>query len=284
MKKRGGKISIVTGASSGLGREIAKLLSERGHRVYVIARRKKELIELKKECSKNKGEIKILDGDLTDSKFREKIISNVLKEEKRIDYLINNAGFGKLIEFEEMELKDIENMFALNAIAGPDLIRLALPSMKKAGKGRIINVASVVSFVPPAYFSIYNGTKAAIHNFSRSLSYDLRGSGVSISVLFPARMDTPFWTVAFKCKHLTEDEQNVCIQNWTKGSTKSLKVAEYLVRHLDSKRLIFLPGLLPKFYYYIVKNIPFLGNFVTKNFIGPKTKKMLKGKDIKNES
>jgi len=56
-----------------------------------------------------------------------------------------------------------------------------------------------------------------------------------------------------------------------------LKVAEYLVRHLDSKRLIFLPGLLPKLYYYIVKNIPFLGSFVTKNFIGPKTKKMIKG-------
>ena len=278
MKRGVKKISIVTGASSGLGREIAKLLSEKGQRVYVVARREKALLELKKECSKNKGEIRVIAGDLTDSKFRENLILRVLKESKKIDYLINNAGFGKLTDLENTELSSIKSMYALNAIAGQDLIRLSLPSMRRRKQGRIINVSSVVSFVPPAYFSIYNATKAAVHNFSKSLSYELVGSGVSISVLFPARMDTPFWIVAFRCKALTGREQNTCVTNWTKGSTKSLKVAEYLVKNLDSRRLVLLPGLMPKIYYYIVKNIPFLGSFVTKYTIGPKTKKMLEGR------
>jgi len=271
------KISIVTGASSGLGRDIAKLLSEQGHRTYVIARREKELIKLKKECSKNKGEIRVIAGDLTHSKFRVRLITQVLKESKKIDYLINNAGFGKVTDLESMEFSNIRSMYSLNAIAGQDLIRLTLPSMKKRKQGRIINVSSVVSFVPPAYFSVYNATKAAVYNFSRSLSYELIGSGVSISVLFPARMDTPFWTVAFRCKDLTGKEQKVCIQTWRKSSTKSFDVAQYLVRNIDSKRLVLLPGFLPKLYYYVVKNIPFLNNLVAKYTIGPKTKKMLEG-------
>jgi len=276
MKKEEKKVSIVTGASSGLGREIAKLLSEKGHRVYVVARREKELLELKKECSKNKGEIRVIAGDLTHSKFRVRLITQVLKESKKIDYLINNAGFGKVTDLESMEFSNIRGMYSINAIAGADLVRLTLSSMIKRKQGRIINVSSVVSFVPPAYFSIYNATKAAVHNFSKSLSYELVGSGVSVSVLFPARMDTPFWIIAFKCKSLTGEEQRVCIQTWTKGSKKSFVVAQYLVRNLDNEKLVLLPGLMPKIYYYIVKNIPFLGGLVTKYIIGPKTKKMIK--------
>lgn len=268
-------VSIVTGSSSGLGREIAKLLVQKGHIVHVVARRRKELLQLKNECSKYSGEVIVQDGDLTKKDFREKLISNVLKKSKRIDYLINNAGYGKLSLFGEISPEDIEGMHALNDIAGEHLTQLALPSMKKRHKGRIINVASVVAFVPPAYFSVYNGTKAAVYNFSRSLKFELKGTGVSISVLFPARMDTPFWIVAFKCKGLKGDAQKVCTQKYSEKSTKPLKVAKYLIRHIDSNQLVLLPGLTPKFYYYFVANVPFLHNFVMKNIIGPKTKKML---------
>jgi len=269
------KVSIVTGSSSGLGKEIAKLLAEEGHVVYAVARRREKLLELKKKCSRFNGEIRVIDGDLTDSKFREKIISHVLRQAKKVDYLINNAGYGKLSDLEGTDYKDIEGMYALNAIAGEHLAKLVLPSMKKQRSGRIINVASVVSFVPPAYFSVYNATKAAVHNFTRSLSFELLGTGVSTSVLFPARMDTPFWIVAFKCKGLTGTDQKICVEKWTKGSTKALKVAKYLVNHLDSKRVILLPGLLPKLYYYVVANIPFVQQGFMKHVIGPKTKKML---------
>jgi len=269
------EVAIVTGASSGLGREIAKLLAEEGMVVYSVARRKEMLMELKKECSKFNGEIKVIPGDLTKEDFREKLVSEVLRESKKIDYLINNAGYGKIGSFEKIEYKDIEGMYALNSIAGEHLTQLALPGMRKRKSGRIINVASVVAFVPPAYFSVYNATKASIYNFSKSLSYELVGSGVSVSVLFPARMDTPFWIVAFKCRGLTGENQKICVREWTKNSIKPMKVAKYLIRNLDSEKLILLPGFLPKFYYYFVKNVPFLNGLVMKYVLGPKTKNML---------
>lgn len=276
MKKGEIEISIVTGASSGLGKEIAKLLCEKGHRVYSVARRKNLLRDLKNECSNFRGEIKIADGDLTQKGFRENLVKRILKESGKIDYLINNAGYGKLSGFENIEFKDIEGMFALNCIAGQHLCQLVLPFMRKENEGKIINVASVVAFVPPPYFSVYNSTKSAVYNFTRSLTFELVNSGVYASVLFPARMDTPFWKIAFKCKGLKDEEQKKCVIEHTKGSTKPKKVAKYLVKHLDSKNLVLLPGFLPKLYYYLVSNTPFLNNFVAKYITGPKTKKILK--------
>jgi len=269
------RVSIVTGASSGLGREIAKLLCEKGHIVYVVARRKNLLENLKKECSEFKGKIKPLAGDLTSASFREKIVSQVLRESGKIDYLINNAGFGKLTSFENTDIKDIEGMYALNVIAGEHLTQLALPIMKKRKRGKIVNIASVVAFVPPAYFSVYNATKAAVFNFSKSLSYELVDSGVSVSVLFPARMNTPFWVVAFKCKGLKGKKHATCAANWSKNSVAPTRVARYLIRKLDSQNLVLLPGFLPKFYYYVVSHIPFLNSLVMKFVVGPKTKKTL---------
>jgi hypothetical protein len=275
MDKKGKKVSVVTGASSGLGRDIAKLLCEKGHKVYVTARRKELLLDLKKECSSFPGEIIPIDGDLTDKDFREKLISRVLRESKRIDYLINNAGYGKLMAFEEIEIKDIEGMYALNSVAPEHLAHLALPGMRKRKEGRIINVASVVAFTPPPYFSVYNATKAATYNFTRSLSYELYGTGVSVSVVCPSRMDTPFWEIAFKCKGLTGEAQKVCVNKWTKGSVKSMKVAEYVVRNLDSESLLFLPDFPAKLYYYTVGKIPSLGNFISKHILKKKSEKVL---------
>ncbi len=271
--KRG--ICLVTGASSGLGRDLATLLCEQGHIVYVVARRKEKLLELKKECKQKKGEIKVIAGDLTDKKFRERVIKNILKESKRIDYLINNAGYGKLINFEGEEYEDIEGMYQLNAIAGEHLTQLVLPFMKKKKSGRIINVSSVVAFVPPVYFATYNATKHAVYGFSRTLSYELKDTGVSISVVFPARMRTPFWVVAFKCKGMTGEEQKVCRDKWMKQAGGSMPVAEYIVQHLDSKKLIFLPGFLPKIYYHFMRHFPFIMVFFAKYIMLPKTKKLL---------
>ncbi len=268
------KISVVTGASSGLGRDIAKLLCEKGHVVYSIARRREKLLELKKECSSFKGEIKVVVGDLTDKKFRERLITRILKETKKINYLINNAGYGKLTNFENIDYKDIEGMFALNVIAGEHLTQLALPSMKQRKRGRIINISSVVVFTPPVYFATYNASKSAIYNFSRTLSYELKGTGVSISVVFPARMKTPFWIVAFKCKGLTGEQQKTCRDKWMKQAGESMTVAKYIVKHLDSKKLILLPGFLPKL-YYCLRHFPCFLDFIAKNFMLPKTKKKL---------
>ena len=259
------KIGVVTGASSGLGRDIAKLLCAEGLTVYVVARRKEKLLELQKECSSASGKIKIIDGDLTEENFRIKLINQILKESKRIDYLINNAGYGKISSFEETEHKDIEGMFALNAIAGEHLCQLVLPSMRKQKQGRIINISSVVALEPPVYMTPYNATKFAVYGFSKSLRYELEGTGVSVSVVFPSRMKTGFWDVAFKCKGLAGEDQKACVAKYTKSASSSLPVAKYIVRRLDSKKLIFTPDLLSWVSYNILHHFRFIGSFYMNN-------------------
>ena len=272
MKKR---VSLVTGASSGLGRDIAKLLCKKEYIVYVVARRREKLLELQKECKKEKGEIKIIAGDLTKEDFRKRLIKKVLEKEKKIDYLINNAGYGKLTNFENIEFKDIKGMFELNAIAGEHLTQLVLPSMKKHKKGRIVNVASVVALEPPVYFSTYNATKYAVYGFSKTLSYELKRTGVSISVAFPSRMKTGFWDVAFKCKGLNGKAQKTCIEKWTKKTKGSMPVAKYIVRNINSHRLILLPDMRSKLAYHLFRHFHFIGKFYMKNIMLPQTKKVL---------
>ncbi|MEK6880352.1 MAG: SDR family NAD(P)-dependent oxidoreductase [Nanoarchaeota archaeon] len=256
------KISLVTGASSGLGRDIAKLLCEKGHRVYATARRRDQLLELKKECGK--GDIRIIDGDLTDSKFRIDLINEILKESRKIDYLINNAGYGMLGLLEKIETKDIEGMINLNVIAMQHLSQLVLPSMKRVRKGRIINISSIAALEPPPYFATYNSTKYAVHGFTKSLSYELKGTGVSTSVVFPSRMKTPFWVIAFKCSGLKGEKQKACVIKWTKGSSSSLFVAKYIIDKLDTRRLVILPNLLSKIAYHFLHHFRFIGTFFMK--------------------
>ena len=257
-------VSLVTGASSGLGRDIAKLLCERGQVVYVVARREEKLLDLQKECAKEKGRIKIIAGDLTNAKFRFDLITQILKAERKVDYLVNNAGYGKLGALDKIETKDIFGMIELNVTAMQHLCHLVLPSMKQRKSGKIINISSVAAFEPPPYFATYNSTKYAVHGFTKSLDYELKGTGVKTSVVFPARMNTPFWVVAFKCKGLTGDEQKTCVTKWTKGASDSLSVAKHIVQHLNSNRLIILPNALSKVSYHFLRHFKFIGSFFMK--------------------
>ena len=274
------KICLVTGASSGLGRDIAKLLCEKDLIVYVTARRKEKLLELQKECLGKPGKIKIIDGDLTNENFRIKLITQILKESKKIDYLINNAGYGKVSSFEDTEYKDIVGMFMLNAVAGEHLCQLVLPSMRKEKQGRIINISSVVALEPPVYMTPYNATKFAVHGFSKSLNYELTGTGVSVSVVFPSRMKTGFWDAAFKCKGLRGDDEKSCVARYTESAKSSLPVAKHIVNRLDSKRLILTPDLLSWVSYNLLRHFKFIGSFYMKNFMLPQSKKLL-SKEVK---
>ena len=166
-------------------------------------------------------------------------------------------------------------MFALNAVAGEHLAQLVLPYMKKQNKGRIINISSVVALAPPVYMTCYNATKFAVYGFSKSLSYELKGTGVYVSVVFPSRMKTPFWDIAFKCKGLSGDAQKSCIMKYTKSTKDSLPVAKYIVRKLNSKNLILTPDLLSWVSYHILRHFYFISGFYMKNIMLPQSKKLL---------
>ncbi len=260
-------ISLVTGASSGLGRVLAELLCEKGHKVYVTARRRNLLEKLKKECKGLGGEIIIISGDLTDIKFRERLIGTILKKEKRIDYLFNNAGFGRSAEFEKEDPKEMVDMFKVNIITYLHLTRLVLPSMKKKNSGRIIHIGSVVAFTPLPYFTVYNSTKSAIYGFNRSLRYELKGSKVTTTVVLPARMNTGFAEKAYDCYR--EKGRDVCVKEFNKMAGSPYVVARNIIRSMDKGKEVITPTFLSKLWYF-TRYLGFVVDFSMKNIMGPK--------------
>ena len=273
-------ISLVTGASSGLGRVLAELLCEKGHRVYVVARRKNLLEELKKQCKNLKGEITIISGDLSEGSFRKKLVSQILKKEKKIDYLFNNAGFGRAIFFEKQNKKEIEDMFKVNIIAYEHLSGLVLPSMKKLNSGRIINIGSVVAFTPLPYFTTYNSTKSAVYGFNRSLIYELKDFKITSTIVLPARMKTGFADNAYSC--YKEKGRNMCIEEFNKIAESPYVVAKDIIKNMDKGKEVITPTLRAKI-WYSTRYFGLAVDFVMKYILGPKERKHLEQAILKED-
>ena len=183
--------ALITGASSGMGRDMAKILSQKGYDLILVARDEKKLEEVKKQL---KTETKIVVMDIS----KEENCKKIYEENKDIDILINNAGFGDCGHFEEASLdKDIQ-MIHTNIIAYHILTKLYLKEMIKKDSGKILNVASIAGFMPGPLMTTYYSTKNYVVRFSESIREELRRkkSKVQISILCPGPVDTNFNKVA----------------------------------------------------------------------------------------
>lgn len=188
------RTALITGASSGIGREIAKLLSQRGFKVILTARREDRLKELADELS---GESRIIPCDLSD---REECIRlyEIVKNE-RVTVLVNNAGFGKLGEFKGIPLEDELRMIDTNVTAVHILTKLFLKDFVDEDRGYILNVASSAGLTPGGpMMATYYATKAYVTSLTSAVYEELQRSGsrVSISALCPGPVDTEFNDVA----------------------------------------------------------------------------------------
>ena len=183
--------ALITGASSGMGRDMAKILSQKGYDLILVARDEKKLEEVKKQL---KAETKIVVMDIS----KEENCKKLYEENKDIDILINNAGFGDCGHFEETSLdKDIQ-MIHTNIISYHILTKLYLKEMIKKDSGKILNVASIAGFMPGPLMTTYYSTKNYVVRFSESIREELRRkkSKVQISILCPGPVDTNFNKVA----------------------------------------------------------------------------------------
>ena len=183
--------ALITGASSGMGRDMAKILSQKGYDLILVARDEKKLEEVKKQL---KTETKIVVMDIS----KEENCKKIYEENKDIDILINNAGFGDCGHFEETSLdKDIQMIYT-NIIAYHILTKLYLKEMIKKDSGKILNVASIAGFMPGPLMTTYYSTKNYVVRFSESIREELRRkkSKVQISILCPGPVDTNFNKVA----------------------------------------------------------------------------------------
>jgi short-subunit dehydrogenase len=178
--------ALITGASSGIGLELARIFARESYRVVLVARNEKRLLEIAQEL--RPAEAQVIAMDLSLPGAAEEIHGKIPK----VDVLVNNAGFGVFGKFVEKGLAEELNMMQLNMTALVILTRLYLPSMITAGSGKIMNVASTAAFQPGPLMAIYFATKAFVLSFSEAIANELEGTGVTVTALCPGPTTSDF--------------------------------------------------------------------------------------------
>jgi uncharacterized protein len=193
-----GRTALVTGASAGIGREMARLLGEEVSTLLLVARRQGRLDELAAELTRGRSDLRVLTRavDLTDRAATEEMRSGIEREGIGVDILINNAGFGVHGLFEQQDGSKIAQMLELNMVSATYLLHWMIPPMVKAGFGAILNVGSTAGMVPYPGMAAYGATKAYLHHLSESLRAELAGTGVVVTALCPGPVATEFQEVA----------------------------------------------------------------------------------------
>jgi len=179
-----GSVALVTGASSGIGEATAKRLATAGYIVYGTSRR---------EVQSAQQPFTMLSLDVTNDGSVERVVNEVIRLQGRIDLLVNNAGFGVApAGAEESSIDQAKALFETNFFGLIRMTRAVVPHMRRQGNGRIINIGSVLGFLPMPYGALYAATKHAVEGYSESLDHELRTRGIRVSVIEPAYTKTQF--------------------------------------------------------------------------------------------
>lgn len=187
--------AVITGASSGIGEALARELASSSYNLVIVARREARLLELKKILeSKYSIKVKPITLDLLSQDAAQNLYGQT--KDLNVEILINNAGFGLCNAFVDSDYKTIEDMMRLNMQIPTELTHYYLKDFKRKNNGYICQIASIASYLPVPYYSVYGATKSYLRHFSNSLYYELKGTGVSHTVFNPGFTRTEFFDVA----------------------------------------------------------------------------------------
>jgi len=190
-------LALVTGASAGIGKELAERLARNGCDLVLVARRTDELNAIAARLTEAHGvNVHVTTTDLGDATAARKLFDDIVAKGLNVEILINNAGFGALGEFASADLARMISMIQLNVAALTELTGLFLPAMVKNRRGKILNVASTAAFQPGPLMAVYYATKAYVLSFSEALHEELRNTGVTVTCLCPGPTKTEFGDVA----------------------------------------------------------------------------------------
>lgn len=191
------KTALITGASSGIGKELAIIHAEKGGNLVLVARRKEKLEALKQELEeKFKVNVTILSKDLTQLNAPQEIFDELKSKGIQVDYLINNAGFGGHGKFHERALEDDLAMINLNIVALTLLTKLFLPEFVARNSGKVLNVSSTASFMPGPLQAVYFATKAYVTFLSNAIAEELYDTNITVTNLMPGATETEFGQVS----------------------------------------------------------------------------------------
>jgi len=187
------RVAVITGASSGIGRQVALDFAARGASVVLVARRAEMLADVARACVAAGGTALSLAGDVAAEGFVEDAVARALAEFGRLDVVVNNAGIPKHKQFFDVTPRDVEYTLRVNLVAPARLIVAALPAMLRQGEGWVVNVSSVAGKLPPPREAVYAASKFGLTGLTEGLWLDLEGSNVHAAVIHVGPIDTEIW-------------------------------------------------------------------------------------------
>lgn len=240
-------LALITGASGGIGAELAKLHAEKGGDLIIVARSRNKLEKLAAELSSAHGvSVRPVERDLSPQGEAEALAEELLADGVVPDILMNNAGFGGQGKFHERDWQRDRDMINLNAVALAGMTRAFLPAMVERGSGRVLNVGSIAGFMPIGNMATYAATKAFVLSFSEALASELAGTGVTVTVLCPGPVDTGFFDAA----GLARQELIRAV------SADAESVAAYGYRAMERGEAVAVPGIANQLSLFQLRFVP----------------------------
>ncbi len=241
--------ALITGASKGIGAELARTFASKNNNLILVARSEKELNDLKQELE-NKFDIsvKVIAKDLTKSENERAVYDEIKAFGTEVDFLVNNAGFGDFGYFDETEWGRHEQMINLNISALSQLCHLFIQDWIPRRSGKILNIASTSAFQPGPRMSVYFASKAFVVSFSQALEFELRKHGITVTALCPGPVKTNFG-IAANMKH-----PNGFLKDMKTPSPK--EVAEFGYNNMMKGKPLVIHGALNRFVANGVKFFP----------------------------
>lgn len=236
--------ALITGASSGIGRELARVLARQGYDLVIVARRRERLEALADDLRQKHGtRTVVMVADLLEKTTSQDIMRKLEEQGIVLDILVNDAGYGRYDQFVDMSMDDIVGQVKVNVLALMSLTRLVLPGMIARRKGRILNIASLAGNLPGPGMAVYYATKAFVLSLSEALWAETRGTGVTVTAVSPGLTHTEFHNVA---------HQRVGPYGWMSAGA----VAEIAYRAVRQGRRVVTTGRLNAFTAFIIRFVP----------------------------
>jgi short-subunit dehydrogenase len=235
--------ALITGASAGIGRELADIFAANGFNLVLVARDQERLSVVAKELgSRNKIEVKVLAYDLSRPGAAAAVFESL--KQTPVSVLVNNAGFGSYGPFVESDLEIQTGMMQVNMIALVQLTHLFVQPMRERRQGRILNVASTAGFQPGPMLNVYYATKAFVFSFSYALADELRGTGVTVTVLCPGLTQTEF-------------QKRANLREGGPWIMSARAVAEAGYRGVMRGQRVVIPGVFNQVGSFLARRVPF---------------------------
>lgn len=188
--------TLITGGTSGIGYELAKIFAEKGHNLILVSRDEADLTITRNELLQMGVEVIIISKDLFEKQSAFDLYNEICEQGYDVDILVNNAGQGQFGEFSETNIHRELAIIQLNISSLVVLTKLFLQDMIKKGRGRIMNLSSIASKSPGPLNSVYHGTKAFVQSFTQAIAEEVRDKGITITALLPGATDTDFYNKA----------------------------------------------------------------------------------------